>query len=177
MTIFTKLVTIPLGFGLLLLGGCSSEEASQETKQATKQIEKKVEQAAGTVKEKTGELSDEVKTETPKVMQNMKDSYKEGEQKIEENVLQKGDKAIANKDGYLAITPEAYDELYQLIEVNDFKGVENIEKDNQVIEITKSTEVEIIERDVIRTKVKTLESNKEGYLPTSLLEPVNNNAK
>ncbi|PLS16469.1 hypothetical protein CVD28_15380 [Bacillus sp. M6-12] len=177
MNISAKFVSVPLSLSLLLLAGCSSEEASQETNKATDQVEKKAEQAAGTVKEKSGELSEKVKSETPIIIQNMKDTYKETEQKLKKDTLQKGDEAITKKDGLLALTPEAYDELYQLIEVNDLKGVEDIEKENQVTEITKDTKVEIVERDVIRTKVKIQESDKEGYLPTSLLEPVNKDAK
>lgn len=172
MNLSAKYIAIPLSMCLLLFSGCSSEDVSQETEKAAKQVEQKAEEAAGQVKEGAEQISDTVKEETPGIVQNMKDTYQEAEQKAKDNTLQPGDKAKTDKDAYLALTPEAYDELYQLIEVNDLKGVETIEKDNQVAAIKKDSEVEILERDVIQTKVKVQDSGKEGYLPTSLLEPV-----
>ncbi|MDQ0219819.1 hypothetical protein ELQ35_16640 [Peribacillus cavernae] len=171
MGLSTNLVSLSLGLSVLLFTGCSNEEISKDTEQAAKQVEQKAEEATGQVKEEVKQLSDTAKKETPVIVQNMKDIYKEGDQKIKENTLQKGDKATVKKDAYLALNPEAYDELYQLIEVNDLKGVEKIEKEKQVSAINKDSEVEVIERDVRRTRVKMTDSGKEGYLPTTLLEP------
>ncbi|WP_409300896.1 hypothetical protein [Peribacillus sp. SCS-155] len=172
MTAIEKCLTVSLSFCILLAAGCSKEEAEQKSEDATKQIEQASKEAAGNIKETAGKVSDQVKKETPGLAQNMKDTYKEGERKIKDNILLKGDKAQIKKDAYLALTPEAYDELYQLIELNDLKGVENIEKDKQIIKVKKDVKVEILERDVLRTKIKTSD-NKEGYLPASILDPVN----
>ncbi|PLR96891.1 hypothetical protein [Bacillus sp. T33-2] len=173
MDVSRKFIFLPLSLMLLVSSGCSEEEVVQSTNEASKEIEQKTGEAAEQVKEGADQLAETVKKETPVIVENMKVSYKEGEKQVEENTLQKGDKARTKKDAYLAVTPDAYDELYQLIEVNDLKGVEGIEKNNQVTAIQQDSEVEIIERDVIRAKVKMSDSGKEGYLPTSLLEPVN----
>lgn len=168
MPFFIKYLAIPLSLTILIGTGCSSEEAEQ----GAKQIEEETKNAASATGEKTKEAADKIKQETPVIIQNMKDTYKESEQEVKENTLQKGDTATVQKDAYLALTPEAYDELYKLIEVNDVEGVDKIISDHQVKEIKQSSEVEIIERDLRRTQVKMKESGDEGYLPTSLLEPV-----
>lgn len=163
-----KNVIIPISLAVFIGSGCSSEEAEQ----GAKQIEEETKNAVNATEEKSKEVVDEVKAETPGIIKNMKDTYKESEQEIKDNTLQKGDTATVQKDSYLALTPEAYDELYQLIEVNDVEGVDQIVEEKQVKQISKDSEVEIIERDIRRTKVKMKDSGDEGYLPTSLLEPV-----
>jgi hypothetical protein len=167
MSFTIKNLVLPLSLTLLVASGCSSEEAEQ----GAKQIEQETIAAADATKEKTQEAASKVKQEMPSIIQNMKDTYKDSEKELKENTLQKGDSATVKKEAYLALSPEAYDELYQLIEINDLEGVENIEKDQQVIVINQDSEVEVIERDIRRTKVKMKDSGDEGYLPTSLLEP------
>lgn len=176
----TKLLSVPLGLSLLFFTGCSEEEASKNVEETVKIAEKKTEEGANKAgelalkaKEQTSEAQQTIKEKTPQLVQNMKDSYQESEQKLKDSTLQKGDKAKTVKDGFLALTPEAYDELYQLIEVNDLEGISNIEKNEQVVEISKDYEVEVLEREIRRTKVKVIDSGKEGYLPTNLLKPVN----
>lgn len=171
MSVSMKLLSIPLSLSVVVFSGCNSGEVSQKTEEAAKQVEQKAEEATGQVKEQSKEITETVKKETPGIVQNMRDTYKEAEQKVKDNTLQKGDKAKIKKDAYLALTPETYDELYQLVEVNDLKGVERIEKDKKVISIKKGSEVEVVERDLRRTKIKVKETGKEGYLPTSALEP------
>jgi hypothetical protein len=163
-----KNVIIPLSLAVIIGSGCSSEEAEQ----GAKQIEEETKNAVNATEEKSKEVVDDVKAETPGIIKNMKDTYKESEQEIKDNTLQKGDPATIQKDSYLALTPEAYDELYQLIEVNDIEGVDQIVEEKQVKQISKDSKAEIIERDIRRTKVKMKDSGEEGYLPTSLLEPV-----
>lgn len=163
-----KNVIIPISLAIFIGSGCSSEEAEQ----GAKQIEEETKNAVNATEEKSKEVVDDVKAETPGIIKNMKDTYKESEQEIKDNTLQKGDIATVQKDSYLALTPEAYDELYQLIEVNDVEGVDQIAEEKQVKQISKDSEAEIIERDIRRTKVKMKDSGDEGYLPTSLLEPV-----
>jgi predicted solute-binding protein len=162
-----KMISLPLILTIAFGAGCSSEEAETEAKK----LEEETKNAAKETTEKSKELTEKVKEETPGIIQNMKDTYKESEQELKDNTLQKGDQAIVQKDSYLALTPEAYDELYQLIEVNDVQGVDKIVDEQQVMEIKQGSEAEVIERDIRRTKVIIKESNKEGYLPTSLLEP------
>jgi hypothetical protein len=163
-----KNVIIPLSLAVFIGSGCSSEEAEQ----GAKQIEEETKNAVNATEEKSKEFVDDVKAETPGIIKNMKDTYKESEQELKDNTLQKGDPATIQKDSYLALTPEAYDELYQLIEVNDIEGVDQIVEEKQVKQISKDSKAEIIERDIRRTKVKMKDSGEEGYLPTSLLEPV-----
>lgn len=163
-----KNVIIPISLAIFIGSGCSSEEAEQ----GAKQIEEETKNAVNATEEKSKEVVDDVKAETPGIIKNMKDTYKESEQEIKDNTLQKGDIATVQKDSYLALTPEAYDELYQLIKVNDVEGVDQIVEEKQVKQISKDSEAEIIERDIRRTKVKMKDSGDEGYLPTSLLEPV-----
>lgn len=166
MTKSIKYLAIPLSLSMLMFAGCSNEEAAKEVEIETKN-------AAEEAKEKTKEAADKVKEETPGIIQNMKDTYKESEKDIKDNTLQKGDTAKVKKDAYLALTPDAYDELYQLIEVNDLEGVDDFVKDMKVKEIKQDSEVEILERNIRRTKIKMKDSGEEGYLPTSLMEPVN----
>ena len=168
MLIPIKHLAIPLSLSMLIFAGCNSEEAEQ----GAKQLEEETKNATKATEEKTKEVADKVKEETPGIIQNMKDTYKESEQEVKDNTLQKGDKATVDKEAYLALTPEAYDELYQLIEVNDMEGIDKIIKDNQVKAVKQDSEVEILERDIRRTKVKVMDSGDEGYLPTSLMEPV-----
>lgn len=163
-----RYLAIPLSLTILIGSGCSSEDAEQ----SAKQIEEETKNAAAVTGEKTKEAAEKIKQETPVIIQNMKDTYKKSEQEVKDNTLQKGDTAIVQTDAYLALTPEAYDELYKLIEVNDVDGVDKIVSENQVKEIKQDSEVEILERDIRRTKVKMKETSDEGYLPTSLLEPV-----
>jgi len=163
-----KYLAIPLSLTILIGSGCSSEDAEQ----GAKQIEEETKNAAAVTGEKTKEAAEKIKLETPGIIQNMKDTYKKSEQEVKDNTLQKGDTATVQADAYLALTPEAYDELYKLIEVNDIDGVDKIVSENQVKEIKQDSEVEVMERDIRRTKVKMKESGDEGYLPTSLLEPV-----
>ncbi|RSD25409.1 hypothetical protein [Mesobacillus subterraneus] len=168
MAFSIKSLLLPFGLIILLGSGCSSEEAEN----GAKQIEQEAKEAAEATEEKSKEVADTVKAETPGIIQNMKDTYKESEQELKDNTLQKGDQATVKKDALLALTPEAYDELYQLIEVNDFEGVDKIVEDKQVKEIQAATEVEILERDLRRTKVKVMKSDDEGYLPTTILDPL-----
>lgn len=168
MPFFIKYLAIPLSLTILIGTGCSSEEAEQ----GAKQIEEETKNAASATGEKTKEAADKIKQETPVIIQNMKDTYKKSEQEVKDNTLQKGDTATVETDAYLALTPEAYDELYKLIEVNDVDGVDKIVSENQIKEIKQDSEVVVIERDIRRTKVKMKESGDEGYLPTSMLEPV-----
>ena len=163
-----KYLAIPLSLTILIGSGCSIEEAEQ----GAKQIEEETKKAASATGEKTKEATDKIKQETPALIQNMKETYKESEQEVKDNTLQKGDTATVQADAYLALTPEAYDELYKLIEVNDADGIDKIVSENQVKEIKQDSEVEVLEREIRRTKVKMKESGDEGYLPTSLLEPV-----
>lgn len=169
MPLSIKRLSIPFSLALLFGTGCSSEEAEQ----GVKKLEEETGNAAKETTEKSKELTEKVKQETPGIIQNMKDTYKESEQELKDNTLQKGEKATVNKDAYLAVTPEAYDELYQLIEVNDIEGVEKIVSDNQVIEIKQGSEVEIVEREIRRIKVKMKDSSEEGYLPSTLLKAEN----
>jgi hypothetical protein len=164
---FNKLF-MPAGLAVLLITGCSSGEAEQ----GVKEIEEETKNATQETKEKSKEVVDKVKGEAPGIIENMKDTYKESEQEVKDNTLQSGDSATIQKDAYLALTPEAYDELYQLIEINDFDGVDKIVQDNKVKEIKQGREAEILEREIRRTKVKIKDSGEEGYLPTSMLEPV-----
>lgn len=163
-----KYLAIPLSLTVLIGSGCSSEDAEQ----GAKQLEEETKNAAAVTGEKTKEAAEKMKQETPGIIKNMKDTYKKSEQEVKDNTLQKGDTATVQTDAYLALTPEAYDELYKLIEVNDVDGVDNIVSENQVKEIKQDSEVEILERDIRRTKVKMKESSDEGYLPTSMLDPV-----
>jgi hypothetical protein len=164
---------VPLTLALLVFAGCSEEEASKETEKTLETAEQKTTEGAQKVKETAGEAADKVKEKTPILIQNMKDSYKESEQEVKDNTLQPGDPARVKKDAYLALTPEAYEELYQLIEINDEQGIADIEKSQQVSEIGQDSEAEIIERDIRRAKVKINETGEEGFLPTSMLEPMN----
>ncbi|MBT2638321.1 MULTISPECIES: hypothetical protein [unclassified Bacillus (in: firmicutes)] len=159
---------IPAGLAVLLITGCNNDEAEQ----GVKELEEETKNAAQETEEKSKEVVDKVKEETPGIIQNMKDTYKESEQEVKDNTLQAGDRATVQKDAYLALTPEAYDELYQLIEINDVEGVDKIVQDNKVKEINKGSEAEILEREIRRTKVKMTDSGEEGYLPTTMLEPV-----
>lgn len=169
MPLSIKQLSIPFSLALLLGAGCSSEEAEQ----GVKKLEEETENAAKETTEKSKELTEKVKQETPGIIQNMKDTYKESEKELKDNTLQKGEQATVKKDAYLAVTSEAYDELYQLIEVNDIDGIEKIVSDNKVIEIKQGSEVEIVEREIRRIKVKMKDSSEEGYLPSTLLKPVN----
>ena len=168
MPISIKHIAIPLSISMLLFAGCSSEEAEQ----GAKELEEETKNATEATEKKTKEVAEKVEQETPGIIQNMKDTYKESEQEVKDNTLQKGDTAKVEREAYLALTPEAYDELYQLIEMNDIEGVDKIVKDNQVTVVKQGSEVEILERDIRRTKVKVKDSNEEGYLPTSIMEPV-----
>ncbi|ESU33716.1 hypothetical protein G3A_04395 [Bacillus sp. 17376] len=159
---------IPAGLAVLLITGCNSDEAEQ----GVKELEEETKNAAQATEEKSKEVADKVKEEAPGIIQNMKDTYKESEQEVKDNTLQSGDQATVQKDAYLALTPEAYDELYQLIEINDVEGVDKIVQDNKVKEIKQGSEAEILEREIRRTKVKMKDSGEEGYLPTTMLEPV-----
>ncbi|MBT2692522.1 hypothetical protein [Bacillus sp. ISL-55] len=159
---------IPAGLAVLLITGCNSDEAEQ----GAKELEEETKNAAQATDEKSKEVVDKVKEEAPGIIQNMKDTYKESEQEVKDNTLQAGDQATVQKDAYLALTPEAYDELYQLIEINDVEGVDKIVQDNKVKEIKQGSEAEILEREIRRTKVKMKDSGEEGYLPTTMLEPV-----
>ena len=159
---------IPAGLAILLITGCNSDEAEQ----GVKELEEETKNAAQATEEKSKEVVDKVKEEAPGIIQNMKDTYKESEQEVKDNTLQAGDKATVQKNAYLALTQEAYDELYQLIEINDVEGVDKIVKENKVKEINQDSEVEVLEREIRRTKVKMKDSGEEGYLPTTLLEPV-----
>lgn len=167
MPLSIKHLTVPFSIVLLFGAGCSSDEAEQ----GVKKLEEETENAAKETTEKSKELTEKVKQETPGIIQNMMDTYKESEQELKDNTLQKGEQATVQNDAYLALTPEAYDELYQLIEINDIEGVDKIVSDNQVIEIKQGSEVEIVEREIRRMKVKLKDSREEGYLPSSLLEP------
>ncbi len=165
---FSKYILPAAIAAMVLVSGCSSEEAEQ----GAKQVEEETKDAAKATEEKSKEVADKVKEETPGIVENMKETYKESEQEVKDNTLQKGDTATVEKDAYLALTPEAYDELYQLLEVNDVEGVDKFVQDNQVKKIEQDAEVEVLERDIRRTKVKMKESGEEGFLPTSMLEPV-----
>lgn len=103
----------------------------------------------------------------------MKDTYNENEQAVKDNTLQAGNTATVQKDSLLALSQDSYDELFELIELNDADGVDNIMKDQDVKEIKQGSEAEIIERDLRRTKVKMVDSGLEGYLSTNMLEPMN----
>lgn len=168
MTFSLNKFIIPAGLAVLLISGCSSDEAEQ----GVKEIEEETKNAAQETEEKSKEVVDKVKEEAPGIIENMKDTYKESEQEVKDNTLQAGDKATVQKHAYLALTPEAYDELYQLIEVNDIDGVDKIVKENKVKEIKQGSEIEVLEREIRRTKVKMKDSGEEGYLPTTMLEPV-----
>ncbi|GAM13509.1 hypothetical protein [Mesobacillus selenatarsenatis] len=159
---------ITAGLAVLLITGCNSDEAEQ----GAKELEEETKNAAQATEEKSKEVVDKVKEEAPGIIQNMKVTYKESEQEVKDNTLQAGDQATVQKDAYLALTPEAYDELYQLIEINDVEGVDKIVQDNKVKEIKQGSEAEILEREIRRTKVKMKDSGEEGYLPTTMLEPV-----
>ncbi|MEW8970552.1 MAG: hypothetical protein AB2411_07995 [Mesobacillus sp.] len=159
---------IPASLAIVLITGCNSNEAEQ----GVKEIEEETKNAAEKTEEKSKDAVEKVKEEAPGVIQNMKETYKESEQEVKDNTLQDGDMATVKKDAYLALTPEAYDELYQLIEINDIEGVDKIVQDHKVEEIKQGSEAEILERDIRRTKVKMKDSGKEGYLPTTMLEPV-----
>lgn len=159
---------IPTALAIMLISGCSSDEAEQ----GVKELEEETKKAAEATEEKSKEVVDKVKEEAPGIIQNMKETYKESEQEVKENTIQAGDKATVQKDAYLALTPEAYDELYQLIEINDLEGVDKIVQDNKVKEIKQGSEAEVLERDIRRTKVKMQDSGEEGYLPTTMLEPL-----
>jgi hypothetical protein len=168
MTVSLKKWILPAGLAVMLISGCSNDEAEQ----GAKQLEEETKNAAKATEEKSKEVVDKVKEETPGIIQNMKDTYKEGEQEVKDNTLQSGDTATVQKDAYLALSAEAYDELYKLIELNDVEGVDKIVKDQDVKEIKQGSEAEIVERDLRRTKVKMKDSGEEGFLPTNLLEPV-----
>ncbi|WP_079509167.1 hypothetical protein [Mesobacillus jeotgali] len=168
MAVSLKKWVIPAGMAVMLISGCNSDEA----KHGAKQLEEETKNATEATEEKSKEVVDKVKKETPGIIQNMKDSYKESEQQVKENTLQNGDSATIQKDAYLALSQEAYDELYELIELNDIEGVDKIVKNQDVKEIKQGSEAEILERDIRRTKVKMKDSGEEGYLPTNLLEPV-----
>lgn len=159
---------IPAGLAVFLITGCNSDEAEL----GAKELEEETKNAAQATEEKSKEVVDKVKEEAPGIIKNMKDTYKESEQEVKDNTLQAGDQATVQKDAYLALTPEAYDELYQLIEINDVEGVDKIVQDNKVKEIKQGSEAEILEREIRRTKVKMNDSGEEGYLPTTMLEPV-----
>ncbi|WP_121613061.1 hypothetical protein [Mesobacillus foraminis] len=174
-----NILSVPLSVGLLLLTGCSDGEATKDAEKTVKIAEEKTGEAAnkagelaGKAEDKANEAAQMIKEKTPVLVENMKNTYQDGEQKLKENTLQKGDKATITKDAYLAYTPEAYEELYQLIEINDLKGIQNIEQNDQVTEISKSNEVEVLEREIRRTKVKVIDTGKEGYLPTNMLSPI-----
>ena len=159
---------IPASLAVMLISGCNNNEAEQ----GVKEIEEETKNAAEKTEEKSKEVVDKVKEEAPGIIQNMKDTYKESEQEVKDNTLQAGDMATVKKDAFLALTPEAYDELYQLIEINDIEGVDKIVKDHKVEEIKQGSEAEILEREIRRTKVKMKDSGEEGYLPTTMLDPV-----
>ncbi|WLR57004.1 hypothetical protein LC048_09105 [Mesobacillus subterraneus] len=164
---FNKFI-IPAGLAVLLMTGCNSDEAEQ----GAKKLEEETKNAAEATEEKSKEVVDKVKEEAPGIIQNMKDTYKESEQEVKDNTLQAGDQATVQKDALLALTTEGYDELYQLIEINDVEGVDKSIQDNKVKEIKQGSEAEVLERDIRRTKVKMKDSGEEGYLPTTMLEPV-----
>ncbi|KIY22672.1 MULTISPECIES: hypothetical protein [Mesobacillus] len=159
---------LPVGLAIMLVAGCSNEEA----KQGANQMEEETENAANTTETKTKDVVDQVKQKSPEIIQNMKDTYNESEQAVKDNTLQAGDTATVQKDSLLALSQDSYDELYELIELNDADGVDNIMKDQDVKEIKQGSEAKIIERDLRRTKVKMVNSGLEGYLPTNMLEPI-----
>ncbi|WP_210366542.1 hypothetical protein [Bacillus sp. REN3] len=152
----TKNIGLLICLSIVALSGCSSEETGQSAKQ---------------LEEKTKEAAEKVKKETPGLIENMKETYKESEKEVMDNTLQKGEIVIVEKNAYLALTTDAYEELYQLIEFNNLEGVDQIIKKDKVKEVEKGSKAEILERDIRRVKVKMNVSRQEGYLPVSLLQP------
>ncbi|PLR79652.1 hypothetical protein CVD25_00575 [Bacillus canaveralius] len=154
----------------LLLVSCS-ESTKNDIQDASDELEQSTEEAAEEGGAATKEFAEHAEQEALAVMETMKQAFELAEGEVEENVLQPGDRATAQEHLYVAVTPEAYDQLYQLIEKADSEQVEKLLKENKLIYVSKDEKLEILEREAIRVKVVT-ESGEEGFAPSTMLDPV-----
>ncbi|TYS43171.1 YtxH domain-containing protein [Bacillus infantis] len=170
-----KLYSVPIIAILIFLIGCSNgQEAEQELNQAADELEQSAEEAAQTAKEKTEEAAEDVKENAPDTIAKIKGALEEGKETVKQEMVEKGDTVKAEEDFYLAATPEAYDSLYDFIQINDYDGIKQLEEEKDALLVEKGTELEVLDRDPVRVKVAVKAGDEEGFAPVNLLEPAGN---
>jgi hypothetical protein len=169
-----RLYSVPIIAILFLIGCSNGQEAEQEVNQAASELEQSAKEAAESAKEKTEEAAADVKENAPETIDKIKGALAEGKETVKQEMVEKGDTVKAEEDFYLASTPEAYDSLYDFIQINDYDGIKQLEEDKDALLVEKGTELEVLDRDPVRVKVAVKAGNEEGFAPVNLLEPAGN---
>ncbi|MBM7694257.1 cytochrome c556 [Peribacillus deserti] len=165
-----------------MLTGCgqAGEEAARNTEGAAQKVKEESKKAVNEIDKKTQPAQDKVKQEadtanlkekTKQAVDQVKSTMNNAKTKAEKKILEPGEHASVEQDAFLAETEGEYEKLYQFIKINDYDGVSNMVNEKKAVELKKGTKVKIVSREAIRAKVLVEDTQKKGFIPTSLLQP------
>lgn len=135
----------------VVLGACSNDD-----------------QAIDEAVEENGEILEE---DLQEIATNVEEKMNELENTVDQAIIDEGETAELNTNAFVAFKEDVYEELYDLHEM-DYDNVDDFNamieaNDIKLLEI--GTEVQVVDTELTEAEVILPETNKTGYIHTSLL--------
>lgn len=80
-----------------------------------------------------------------------------------------GEVGVTTNDTYIATNKEAFDELTSYFNARNTEGLRDLESAGLTVFVSKGTEVTVIDRGLLKTKIKINATGKRGYITTGLV--------
>ncbi|SEN37034.1 hypothetical protein SAMN05192533_11222 [Mesobacillus persicus] len=140
----------------LAIAGCSQEVGQQADE-------------LGAEIEETGEV---IEAETEQVVENMNQEIDQTVEDFDQVIVAEGEEAVIERDILFPVNEEAYDQLFAYLEQPEYTKIEDMREADKVMYVEKDTKVDVLDVDVIKSKVSIQSNGQEGYIPTEFLEQV-----
>ena len=142
--------------GIAFLTGCCQE----------------VEQQADELGAEVEETGDVIEAETEQIVENMNQEINQTGEDLDQVIVAEGEEAVIERDILFPVNEEAYDKLFAYLEQPEYTKIEEMREADNVMYVEKDTKVDVLDVDVIKSKVSIQSTGQEGYIPTEFLEQV-----
>lgn len=161
-----KQITI-LSVMMLTLIGCN--EVQQEVQDVENEVGDLVNETVDQTEIEIQELEKEAET----VANEIKQELQETQEQVDESIVTEGDKAELRQDAFVALNVDAYEEIYDLIDIDQINNAAELSKSGEIITVNEGTEVRVLETDITEAKVEIMATGQIGYVHMGLLSVVN----
>lgn len=157
-----KLLTT-LFMSALILTACNGiQEEAQDV------VDETVE-TSDQVLDKAKEEMDTLEYETKEMIDGLKVSINKAEEFADQQVVTENEIANVRSSAFIALNKDAYNEVYDLIEILNVEDITKLRKSNEIITVEDGTTVKVIETNVTEAKVQVIDTGEIGYIHISLL--------
>jgi hypothetical protein len=121
----------------------------------------------GSEVEESGEV---LGVETEKVVDNMNQELNQAVEDVDQAVVSEGENAVIKGDVLFPVNEQAYDQLFAYLNQPEYTKIEEMRQAEDVLYVEDNTKVEVLDANILKSKVSIKSTGQEGYIPTEFLE-------